>query len=155
MQKLTPSLWFDKNCEEAMNFYVSVFPNSKIISIKRYPEGFTEGPMAGMSGKVLNGIFELNGLQFFALDGGPVFKFNEAVSFVIPCKNQDEIDNYWEKLSAVPEAEQCGWVKDKFGISWQIVPENMSDLLKTDKAIQAMLKMKKIDIVELQKASEE
>lgn len=155
MQTITPSLWFDKNCEEAMNYYVSVFPNSKIVSIRRYPEGFTEGPMAGMSGKVLTGIFELNGQHFMALDGGPVFKFNEAVSFTVPCKDQAEIDYYWEKLSAVPESEQCGWAKDKFGLSWQVIPDNMGDLLKNDKALQVMLQMKKIDIKTLEEAGKE
>ena len=131
MQKINPCLWFDKNCEEAMNFYVSVFPNSKIITIKRYPDGATEGPMVGMDGKVLAGIFELDGQRFMALDGGPVFKFNEAVSLVVNCKDQDEIDYFWEKLSAVPGAEQCGWLKDKFGLSWQIVPENMGELIRS------------------------
>lgn len=150
MQNIIPSLWFDNNCEEAMNFYVSVFPNSKIVSITYYPEGVNEPHMAGMEGKVLNGEFELNGKRFVALDGGPVFKFNEAISFIINCKDQEEIDYYWEKLSAVPESEQCGWVKDKYGLSWQIIPENMGVLLKTNQAIEAMLKMKKIDIAALE-----
>jgi predicted 3-demethylubiquinone-9 3-methyltransferase (glyoxalase superfamily) len=130
MQKIIPSLWFDKNCEEAMNFYVSVFKNSKIISIKRYPEGMDEGPMKGMGGKVLNGIIA----------------------------DQAEVDYYWEKLSAHPENEQCGWVKDKFGISWQIVPKRLGELIgssdreKANRALQAMLKMKKIDIAALEAA---
>jgi predicted 3-demethylubiquinone-9 3-methyltransferase (glyoxalase superfamily) len=162
MQKIMPSLWFDKEAEEAMEYYVSAFngaPNkkveSKIVTIKRYPEGVKEGPMAGMGGKVLTGIFELDGQRYMCLDGGPLFKFNESVSFVVNCKDQEEIDYFWEKLSAVPESEQCGWCKDKFGLSWQIVPENMGDLLKNDKALQAMLKMHKIDIAKLEEAGKE
>jgi predicted 3-demethylubiquinone-9 3-methyltransferase (glyoxalase superfamily) len=150
MQKITTSLWFDKNAEEAMNFYVEVFNNSpnkksesKIEIIKRYPEGFTEGPMAGMSGKVLTGIFELDG------------QFNEAVSLMISCRDQEEVDYFWGKLSAVKESEQCGWCKDKFGLSWQVVPHNMGELLKNDKAMQAMLKMKKINIKELEETGKE
>jgi predicted 3-demethylubiquinone-9 3-methyltransferase (glyoxalase superfamily) len=150
MQKIMPSLWFDKEAEEAMEFYVSVFngaPNKKAES-----KGATEGPMAGMGGKVLTGIFELDGLRYMCLDGGPIFKFNESVSFVVNCKDQEEIDYFWEKLSAVPESEQCGWCKDKFGLSWQIVPENMGELLKSDKALQVLLKMHKINIKELEEA---
>jgi len=159
MQKIIPSLWFDKDAEEAMNFYVDVFngapykkQESKIVSIKRYPEGVKEGPMAGMDGKVLTGIFELEGQRYMCLDGGPLFKFNEAVSFVINCEDQEEIDYFWENLSSVPESEQCGWCKDKFGFSWQIIPKNMGELLKTDKALQAMFKMHKINIKELEEA---
>jgi predicted 3-demethylubiquinone-9 3-methyltransferase (glyoxalase superfamily) len=162
MQKIIPSLWFDKEAEEAMGFYVSVFngsPNkkteSKIVSIKRYPEDVKEGPMAGMGGKVLTGIFELEGQRYACLDGGPIFKFNESVSFVVNCQDQEEIDYFFEKLSAVPESEQCGWCKDKFGLSWQIIPENMGELLKTPEALQAMLKMKKINIKELEEAGKE
>jgi predicted 3-demethylubiquinone-9 3-methyltransferase (glyoxalase superfamily) len=162
MQKITTSLWFDKNAEEAMNFYVEVFNNSpnkksesKIEIIKRYPEGFTEGPMAGMSGKVLTGIFELDGQRYMCLDGGPIFKFNEAVSLMISCRDQEEVDYFWGKLSAVKESEQCGWCKDKFGLSWQVVPHNMGELLKNDKAMQAMLKMKKINIKELEETGKE
>jgi predicted 3-demethylubiquinone-9 3-methyltransferase (glyoxalase superfamily) len=162
MQKIIPSLWFDKEAEEAMGFYVSVFngsPNkkteSKIVSIKRYPEDVKEGPMAGMGGKVLTGIFELEGQRYACLDGGPIFKFNESVSFVVNCQDQEEIDYFFEKLSAVPESEQCGWCKDKFGLSWQIIPENMGELLKSPEALQAMLKMKKINIKELEEAGKE
>ncbi len=115
MQKITPFLWFDKNAEEAMKFYTSVFKNSKIISITRYPEGATEGPMEGMGGQVLTGVFELEGQRFMALDGGPVFKFNESISFYVDCESQAELDELWDKLSAVPASEQCGWLKDKFG----------------------------------------
>jgi predicted 3-demethylubiquinone-9 3-methyltransferase (glyoxalase superfamily) len=159
MQKIMPSLWFDKEAEEAMEFYVSVFngaPNkkaeSKIVTIKRYPEGATEGPMAGMGGKVLTGIFELDGLRYMCLDGGPIFKFNESISLVVMCEDQAEIDYFYEKLSAVPESEVCGWCKDKYGLSWQVIPKNMGELLKTNAAINAMLKMKKIIIADLQNA---
>lgn len=158
MQKITPSLWFEMNAEEAMNYYVSVFKNSKIISIDRYPEGFTEGPMAGMEGKVINGQFELDGLRFICLDGGPLFKFNESTSFTVDCKDQEEVDYYWEKLSAVPESEQCGWCKDKFGLSWQIIPKQLGELLndpdkeKSHRVMEAMLKMHKIVVADLQKA---
>jgi predicted 3-demethylubiquinone-9 3-methyltransferase (glyoxalase superfamily) len=162
MQKITPSLWFDKNAEEAMEFYVSVFnrapgkkTESKINSIKRYPDGPLEGPMKGMEGKVLTGIFELEGQQFTCLDGGPIFKFNESISFVILCKDQEIIDYFWSKLSAVKESEQCGWCKDKFGLSWQVVPENMGELIQAPKALQAMLKMKKINIADLEEAGKE
>jgi predicted 3-demethylubiquinone-9 3-methyltransferase (glyoxalase superfamily) len=158
MQKITPFFWFDKSAEEAMNFYVSIFKNAKIISISRYPEDFTEGPMAGMGGKVLTGIFELEGQRFMCLDGGPIFKFNEATSFYVDCDTQEEVDYYWDKLSAVPESEQCGWLKDKFGMSWQIIPKQLGELMndpdteKSGRVMQAMLKMKKIDIAGLQAA---
>jgi predicted 3-demethylubiquinone-9 3-methyltransferase (glyoxalase superfamily) len=161
-QKITPSLWFDKNAEEAMEFYVSVFnssPNktveSKIVTIKRYPDGIKEGPMAGMGGKVLTGIFELEGQSYMCLDGGPIFKFNESLSLMVSCKDQQEVDYFWNKLSAVSESEQCGWLKDKFGLSWQIVPENMGALIESPKALHAMLKMKKIDIRQLEEAGKE
>ena len=162
MQKITPFLWFDKNAEEAMNFYIEVFKNSpakeaadsKIVTIARYPGGYSEGPMAGMEGKVLNGIFRLAGQQFMALDGGPIFKFNEAISFYVECEDQAEIDSFWGKLSAVPEFEQCGWLKDKFGLCWQIIPKNMGQLMKPKKAMETMLKMKKIVIADLEKAQQ-
>jgi len=158
--KITPSLWFDRNCEEAINFYVSIFPNSKIVSIKKYPEGIKEGPMAGFDGKILTAIFELFGQRFMALDGGPIFKPNEAISFMIECEDQAEVDNYWSKLEvgADPNSQQCGWIKDKFGFSWQIIPNAMGEMIsdpdkaKSDRVLQAMLKMKKIDIEELRKA---
>lgn len=155
MQKITPFLWFDKEAEEAVNFYTSIFKNSRIVSIKRYPEGPLEGPMKGMEGKVLTAVFELDGQKFMALDGGPIFKFNESISMYVSCKDQEEVDYYWEKLSAVPESEQCGWLKDKYGLSWQIVPEALPELLNADKSgrvMQAMLKMKKINIADLEKA---
>jgi predicted 3-demethylubiquinone-9 3-methyltransferase (glyoxalase superfamily) len=158
MQKITPFLWFDRNAEEAINFYTSVFNNSKVVSITRYPEGATEGPMKDMGGQVLTAVFELEGQRFMALDGGPVFKFNEAISLYVSCKDQAEVDALWDKLSAVPESEQCGWLKDKYGVSWQIIPEAMgklmsdSDPVKAGRVTQAMLKMKKIDLAALQAA---
>ncbi len=158
-QKIIPCLWFDKNAEEAMNFYTSIFKDSKIVSITKYPEGYAEGPMAGMEGKVLTGIFELNGQQFMCLDGGPIFKFSEAISLQITCEDQAEVDELWEKLSAVPESEQCGWVKDKFGLSWQIIPKRLGELMsdpdnaKAKRVTDAMLKMKKIDVATLEKAA--
>lgn len=160
MQKVTPSLWFNMNAEEAMNYYVSVFKNSKIIRMDKYPDESLDEHFKGMSGKVINGEFELDGTRFICLDGGPTFTFNEAVSFTVTCKDQEEVDYYWEKLSAVPEAEQCGWCKDKFGVSWQIIPTRMGELLsdsdqeKAGRAMQAMMKMHKIDIAELEKAFE-
>lgn len=159
IQKITPFLWFDRNAEEAMNFYVGVFKNSKIVSIQRYPDGPLEEPMKGMEGQVLTGIFELEGQQFMAIDGGPIFKFNESISLLIDCDGQEEVDYYWGKLSAVPESEQCGWLKDKFGLSWQVIPRQMNDILadpdkeKADRAIQAMLHMKKIDLAALEAAA--
>lgn len=160
IQKITPCLWFDNNCEDAMKYYTVLFPNSKISTIKRYPEGVTEGPMAGMGGKVLTGIFELNGQRFMALDGGPMFKFNESISFVVDCETQEEIDHYWEKLSAVPESEQCGWCKDKFGVSWQIVPTVLGEMMtdedpeKVARVTQAFMSMKKFDVAKLKEAYE-
>jgi predicted 3-demethylubiquinone-9 3-methyltransferase (glyoxalase superfamily) len=147
-QHVIPSLWFDNNAEEAMNYYVEVFPNSKIDHIEHYPDESLDEHFKGMSGKVINGQFSLNGLQFVCLDGGPLFKFNEAVSFTVRCKDQAEIDHYWEKLSAVPESEQCGWCKDKFGVSWQIIPENLGELIGTPEGLQTMMKQHKIVIAE-------
>ena len=157
MHGITPFLWFTDGAEAAMQFYTSLFPNSKIVTIQRYPEGATDGPMKGMGGKVLTGVFELMGRRFMALDGGPVFEPTGAVSFLVECKDQAEIDRYWEALSAVPEAEQCGWCKDKYGFSWQIVPDMSQWLAGSDtegaaRATQAMLKMKKISIADLEKA---
>jgi predicted 3-demethylubiquinone-9 3-methyltransferase (glyoxalase superfamily) len=166
IQKITPFLWFDNNCEEAMNYYVDIFngnPNkkseSKIISIKKYPEGIKEGPMAGFDGKVLTGVFQLEDQQFMALDGGPIFNFNVGISFLIDCKDQIEIDYFWDKLTASgdPNSQQCGWLKDKFGLSWQVVPD-MSKWMDTPdskanmRATEAMLKMKKIEIADLEAA---
>jgi predicted 3-demethylubiquinone-9 3-methyltransferase (glyoxalase superfamily) len=165
MQKIVPSLWFDTDTEEAVNFYISTFNgsphkgrDSKIISITRYEKGMEVPGADQMEGKVLTAIFELNGQRFMALDGGPIFKFNEAISFLVECEDQGEVDYFWKSLSAVPESEQCGWLKDKFGLSWQIIPKQMGQLLtapnrkKALAATNAMLNMKKIVIVDLQKA---
>jgi predicted 3-demethylubiquinone-9 3-methyltransferase (glyoxalase superfamily) len=165
MQKITTFLWFDRNAEEAVKYYVDVFNGnpakkmeSKVITIKRYPEGPLEGPMKGFEGKVLTAAFELEGQQFMALDGGPVFHFSEAVSILVDCKNQEEIDYFWNKfVNDGGQESQCGWLKDKFGFSWQIVPPMQEFLAGEDKlgskrAIDAMMKMKKIIIVDLEKA---
>ena len=167
-QKIVPSLWFDTQCEEAVNFYISVFEgsphknrDSRIISIARYEKGMEVPGAAQMEGKVLTAIFELDGQRFMALDGGPIFTFNEAVSFYVECEDQEEVDYFWEGLSAVPEAEQCGWLKDRFGLSWQIVPKVLGELLESPlrnkalAAMNAMLKMKKLVIADLQRAFDE
>jgi len=167
-QKIVPSLWFDTDTEEAITFYVSLFNGSphktgesKIVSIARYEEGMEVPGAEVMLGKVLTAIFELNGQRFMALDGGPIFKFNEAISLYVECEDQAEVDYFWTALSAVPESEQCGWLKDRFGLSWQIVPRQMGELLSApDKkkalaAMNAMLKMKKLVIADLQKAFDE
>lgn len=158
MQKIAPSLWFNNNAEEAMNYYVSVFKNSKIVSIDRYPDESLDPHFKDMSGKVINGHFVLDGMHFLCLDGGPTFKFNEAVSFTISCMDQKEVDYYWLRLSHVLEAEQCGWCKDKFGVSWQIVPKQLGELMHGDdpegvgRVTKAMMKMKKLDVAKLQAA---
>ncbi len=145
--RITPFLWFDGNAEEAVDFYLTVFKNSRRIHEFRNADN-----TAGPKGKVLTLAFELDGQRFVALNGGPMFKFNEAVSFVVQCNSQEEIDYYWSKLSANGDG-QCGWVKDKFGLSWQVVPANISELLKTPTAMQAMMQMKKLNIAELEQAS--
>ena len=153
MQKITPFLWFDNQAEKAMNFYVSIFKNSKTLSCTRYGDA---GP--GPKGTVIVASFELDGQEFMALNGGPRFKFTEAVSFVVSCETQAEIDEMWAKLSAGGEESQCGWLKDKFGLSWQVVPPILSKLMqdkdpqKSNRVMQAMLQMKKIDIATLQRA---
>jgi predicted 3-demethylubiquinone-9 3-methyltransferase (glyoxalase superfamily) len=152
---ITPSLWFDMNAEEAMNYYCKVFTDAKINHIEYYPDESLDEHFKGMTGKVLNGDFELLGQRFICLDGGPIFTFNEAISFTVSCKDQAEIDHYWDSLSHTPEAEACGWCKDKFGVSWQIVPENMAELMNGPAAIQSMMKMEKIVISELEKAGKE
>lgn len=150
MKTIAPSLWFaDNNCEEAINYYVSVFPNSDILSIQYYPDASLSEHFSSMEGKIITAEFTLNGQKFTALDGGPYFRFNEAISFTIECQDQEEIDYYWSKLSHVPESEQCGWVKDQFGLSWQIIPETLGDLQQNDAQIQALMGMKKIIISEL------
>jgi predicted 3-demethylubiquinone-9 3-methyltransferase (glyoxalase superfamily) len=159
MQKIIPHLWFDRNAEEAMKFYVSLFKDSKIISIHRYPEGMDDPHMKGMEGKVIHGVFELNGQRFMAIDGGPMFKFTEAVAMYVDCKDQEEVDYFWEKLTAGGGQESmCGWLKDKYGLSWQIIPSALGELMsgpdpaKSQRVMQAMLQMKKIDIKTLKKA---
>lgn len=148
-QKITPNLWFDGNAKEAADYYVSVFPDSKIIMTSHYPNSAEDGLadfQKDMAGKVLVVEFELSGLRFVAINAGPEFKFNEAVSFSIACEDQAEIDYFWEKLSTVPESEQCGWCKDQFGLSWQVVPKNMGELMKRPNAFANMMKMHKIVI---------
>jgi predicted 3-demethylubiquinone-9 3-methyltransferase (glyoxalase superfamily) len=150
-QKITPNLWFDGNAKEAVDYYVSVFPDSKVISVARYPNSVAEGLadfQLDMAGKELALDFELGGMQFTAINAGPEFKFSEAISFAVTCKDQAEIDYYWERLSHVPAAEQCGWCKDKYGLSWQIVPENMGELMKKPGAYAAMMQMKKLVIAD-------
>lgn len=155
MQKITPFLWFDSQAEEAMEFYVSIFKNSRIISVSRYGEG---GP--GPEGSVMTGTFILDGQQFIALNGGPVFKFTEAISMFVNCETQDEVDELWEKLSDGGSKGQCGWLKDKFGLSWQVVPTELGTLLgdpdpvKSKRVMEAMLQMSKIDIAKLRLAYE-
>ncbi len=154
MQKITPFLWFDSNAEEAMKFYTSVFKNSKMGKVTLYPEG-SPGP----AGTVMVGTFQIEGQEFIALNGGPVYKFTEAISFVVNCETQEEVDEYWKKLTAEGgKAVECGWLKDKFGLSWQIVPTILIPLMgdkdkeKSKRVMQAMLKMKKIDIEGLKRA---
>lgn len=167
-QRIVPSLWFDRETEEAIAFYVALFNEaphtrgeSRVISISRYEEGMETPGADEMLGRVITAVFELDGQRFMALDGGPIFKFTEAVSFFIECEDQDEVDYFWTRLSAVPESEQCGWLKDKFGLSWQVVPRQMGVLLsdpdkkKALAAMNAMLKMKKIVIADLQRAFDE
>jgi predicted 3-demethylubiquinone-9 3-methyltransferase (glyoxalase superfamily) len=152
-QKITPFLWFDNNAEAAMNHYVSIFQNSKILSITRNGKG---GP--GPEGSVLVGSFELDGVQFNALNGGPMFKFNEAISMVVSCDSQEEVDHLWARLCEGGSPSQCGWLKDKFGLSWQIVPRVFFQLIqdpdpaKSQRVMQAMMQMTKFDIAALQRA---
>jgi predicted 3-demethylubiquinone-9 3-methyltransferase (glyoxalase superfamily) len=154
MHEITPFLWFDTEGEEAANFYTSVFPNSKIVDVARYGSA---GPRP--EGTVMTVSFELEGQKFVALNGGPEFKFNEAVSFVVSCKTQDEVDSFWSKLSEGGEEGPCGWLKDRYGLSWQIVPTVLPELLsdpdqaKSQRVMQAMLEMKKIDIDALERAA--
>ncbi|HEX9193140.1 MAG TPA: VOC family protein [Burkholderiales bacterium] len=153
MKKITPFLWFDGQAEEAMNFYVSVFKNSKAGSVTRYGEA---GP--GPKGTVMSVTFTLEGQEFFALNGGPQFSFTPAISFFVSCKTQREVDELWEKLSAGGEKHRCGWLKDKYGLSWQIIPSVLGKMLrdkdaeKANRVMQAMLQMDKIDIKRLQQA---
>src|SRR4030081_1822984 len=156
MQKITPFLWFDGKAEEAMNFYVSVFKNSKVGRVTRYGEA---GP--GQKGTVMSATFQLEEQDFFALNGGPQFVFTPAISFFVSCETQEEVDELWEKLSEGGEEGQCGWLKDKFGMSWQIIPTALGELLgdkdpeKSNRVMQAMLQMHKIEIEKLRQAYEQ
>lgn len=149
---IQPCLWFDSQAREAMEYYVGVFPNSSINRVDEYPDESLDEHFAGMSGKVINGWFTLNGVDFTCLDGGPLFTFNESISFIVSCADQAEIDHYWSKLSHVPDAEQCGWCKDRFGVSWQIIPANMGELTQRPEQIQVMMQQKKVVIAELENA---
>ena len=159
LKRIVPCLWFDTQAEEAAKFYTSIFKNSRITSVTRYPNAGTE--IHGQKpGSVMTVAFELDGQPLTGLNGGPHFKFNEAISFQVMCENQKEIDYYWEKLGAGgdPKAQQCGWLKDRFGLAWQVVPEGMDEFFGSEntegtrRAFEAMMKMKKIDIAELERA---
>ena len=158
-QRITPCLWFDHQAEDAANFYVGIFPNSRITATTRYPSAGQDVHQQ-KAGSVMVVAFELDGHTFTALNGGPIFKFNEAVSLQVNCKTQDEIDYYWDKLGAGgdPKAQQCGWLKDRYGLSWQVVPEGMERMLQdpnsagANRAMSAMMQMKKIDIGALERA---
>lgn len=159
MQKITPFLWFDDKAEEAANFYVSLFKNSKVGAISRYGESGSEA--AGRAkGTVMTVDFQLEGQDFVALNGGPHFKFTEAISFVVNCETQEEVDAFWDKLSEGGQKSRCGWLKDKYGLSWQVVPTVLSELMsdkdpgKSERAMKAMLQMDKLDIQTLKQASE-
>ena len=157
--KITPCLWFDDQAEAAAKFYTGIFRNSKIVKITRYGKAGQE-VHGGKPGSVLTVAFELDGQPFTALNGGPVFKFNEAISLQVFCDTQEEVDYYWEKLSAggEPKAQQCGWLKDRYGVSWQVVPVALIEMIgdpdqaRADRAMAALLKMKKLDIAELKRA---
>jgi predicted 3-demethylubiquinone-9 3-methyltransferase (glyoxalase superfamily) len=155
MQKITPFLWFDGNAEEAMNLYVSVFKNSKVVSVTRYGEA---GP--GPKGTVMSATFQLEGQQFYALNGGPQYKFTPAISLFVSCKTQKEVDELWNKLSAGGHKDRCGWLQDKYGLSWQIIPSVLGKMLadkdpaKSGRVMKAMLQMDKIDIKKLKQAYE-
>ena len=156
MQKITPFLWFDTQAEEAANFYVSVFPNSRILGIARYGES---GPRP--AGSVMTVAFEIEGQEFTALNGGPVFKFNESISFVVNCNTQEEIDAMWAKLIDGGSEVECGWLTDRYGVSWQVIPVALKEMLldtnpaKAQSVMQALLKMKKLDLAALRKAYDE
>ncbi|HEV2134222.1 MAG TPA: VOC family protein [Terracidiphilus sp.] len=148
--RITPFLWFDANAEEAVDFYLSVFKNSRKLEELRNP-----GEAPGAKGGILTIAFELDGTQFTALNGGPEYKFNEAVSFTVCCDSQEEVDYYWSRLTAGGSEIACGWLRDKFGLCWQIVPARLPELIRHPKAMQAMMKMKKLDIAELERAVRE
>lgn len=157
MQKITPFLWFNDQAEEAAKFYASVFKRSKILNVTRYPED-AANRSSRPAGSVMTVVFEMEGQRFIALNGGPYFKFTEAVSFVVHCKTQAEVDRFWKKLSAGGKAGPCGWLKDKYGLSWQIVPAILGELLsskdaaRTRRVMQAILQMRKLDIKALKRA---
>jgi len=148
--RITPFLWFDNNAEEAVAFYLGVFKNSRRLDELR---NFGDAP--GPKGGMLTIAFELDGQKFTALNGGPYFKFNESVSFVVRCDSQEEVDYYWSRLTDGGAESQCGWLKDRFGLSWQVVPARLPELVRNPKAMRAMLKMKKIDLAELERAAKE
>jgi len=148
MQKITTFLWFDDQAEEAAKFYCSLFENSKITSTSRYGDG-----MPGKAGSVMSVTFELEGQTFFALNGGPHYQFTPAISLFVSCEDQAEIDALWSKLSAEPKAEQCGWLQDRFGLSWQIIPREMSELMNNPAAMRELLTMKKLDIARLKQSA--
>lgn len=159
MQKITPHLWFDNQAEEAVSFYISIFKESRIVSVARYGEAGAE--VSGRpKGTVMTVTFQLEGQEFIALNGGPVFAFSPAISFLVHCETQEEVDELWEKLSEGGEIEQCGWLKDKYGVSWQIVPNVLRELLndpdpeRSERVMEAMLEMKKLDIQALERAYE-
>ena len=155
MPQIVPNLWFDTQAEQAAEFYVSVFPNSRVVSMTPYPEG-----APGPAGTAMTVEWELDGQRFCGINGGPQFTFDEAVSFAITCKDQDEVDYYWDKLTDGGEESQCGWLKDRFGVSWQVVPEGMEEALnqadpeRAQRAMQAMLGMKKIDVAAIRAAAD-
>jgi predicted 3-demethylubiquinone-9 3-methyltransferase (glyoxalase superfamily) len=158
MQKITPFLWFDNQAEEAVNFYISIFRNSKVVNVARYGEDAAK--VSGRpKGSVMTVAFQLDGQPFVALNGGPVFTFSPAISFVVDCQTQQEVDHLWGKLSAGGEQQQCGWLKDKYGVTWQIVPSVLGQLMsdpdpaKAQRVMQAMLQMTKLDIAALQQAA--
>ena len=159
MQKITPFLWFDTQAEEAVNYYVSIFRNSKIVNVARY--GDDGAKVSGRpKGSVMTVAFQLDGQPFVALNGGPVFTFSPAISFVVDCRTQEEVDRLWDKLSARGDQQQCGWLRDKYGVTWQIVPSVLGELMsdpdpaKSQRVMQAMLQMTKLDIKGLQQAAE-
>lgn len=166
MQKIITCLWFDMECEEAINSYIDIFNNapgskkdSKIITLQKYPEGRQEEHMKGMEGKIITGIFELAGQRFMALDGGPTFKFSESVSLYVGCEDQEEVDYFWNRfIENGGQESMCGWLKDKYGMSWQIIPKQLEDLLsdpdpkKSERVMTAMLQMKKIEVEKLKEA---
>ena len=161
LSKIYPCLWFDSNAEEAAKFYTSIFKDSKILNVAKYPQGSADNPANKPDGSVMTVEFELEGQRFLALNGGPVFKFSEAISLVVDCEDQAEVDYFWEKLLAGGgEESQCGWLKDKFGLSWQVAPKRINELysdpdpVKVKRVFEAMMKMVKLDIAKLERAYE-